>query len=83
MNGAAGEQSPWRKKCAQGCVVVVRYAGDNVVGFQLRAEAERFLEDLKVRLAKFGSEDTTWFTEIGINSEPLHLPVIGAFLTRD
>lgn len=46
----------WRKKCAQGCVVVVRYADDNVVGFQLRADADRFLEDLKVRLAKFGLE---------------------------
>ena len=33
----------WRKKCARGDVVVVRYADDNVLGFQYRADADRFL----------------------------------------
>jgi group II intron reverse transcriptase/maturase len=46
----------WRRKCAQGDVVVVRYADDNVLGFQHRAEADRFLEDLRERLRKFGLE---------------------------
>jgi hypothetical protein len=46
----------WRRKCAQGDVVVVRYADDNVLGFQHRAEADRFLEDLRERLQKFGLE---------------------------
>ncbi len=46
----------WRKKCAQGDVIVVRYADDSVVGFQHRAEADRFLEDLRKRLGKFGLE---------------------------
>ena len=34
-------------------VIVIRYADDLVVGFESRAEAERFLEALKERLAKF------------------------------
>ncbi len=46
----------WRKKCARGDVIVVRYADDNVLGFQHRAEADRFLEDLRDRLRKFGLE---------------------------
>ena len=46
----------WRKKCAQGDVIVVRYADDTVLGFQYQAEADRFLEDLRERLRKFGLE---------------------------
>jgi RNA-directed DNA polymerase len=46
----------WRKKCAQGDVIVIRYADDNVLGFQHRAEADRFLEDFRERLRKFGLE---------------------------
>jgi len=46
----------WRKKCAQGEVMVIRYADDNVLGFQRRAEADRFLENLRERLLKFGLE---------------------------
>jgi RNA-directed DNA polymerase len=46
----------WRKKCAHGDVVVVRYADDNVLGFQSRAEADRFLAEFRERLGKFGLE---------------------------
>lgn len=46
----------WRRKCARGDVIVVRYADDNVLGFQHRSEADRFLEDLRERLRKFGLE---------------------------
>jgi group II intron reverse transcriptase/maturase len=46
----------WRKKHARGDVVVVRYADDTVLGFQLQAEADRFLEDFRERLGKFGLE---------------------------
>jgi RNA-directed DNA polymerase len=46
----------WRKKVAQGDVIVVRYADDLVVGFESRAEAEHFLEAFRERLAKFGLE---------------------------
>jgi len=46
----------WREKVAQGDMIVVRYADDLVVGFQHRAEAERFLREFQERLAKFGLE---------------------------
>jgi RNA-directed DNA polymerase len=43
----------WRKRHAQGDMIVVRYADDTIVGFQHRHDAERFLNDLKERLARF------------------------------
>jgi RNA-directed DNA polymerase len=46
----------WRQKWAQGEVVVVRYADDTIVGFQYQTDADRFLENLRERLAKFGLE---------------------------
>jgi RNA-directed DNA polymerase len=46
----------WRRNVAQGDVIVVRYADDLVVGFESRAEAERFLEEFRERLSKFGLE---------------------------
>ena len=46
----------WRKKWAQGEVVVIRYADDSIVGFQYQADADRFLENLRERLAQFGLE---------------------------
>ena len=46
----------WRQKWAQGEVVVIRYADDSIVGFQYQTDADRFLENLRERLAKFGLE---------------------------
>ncbi len=46
----------WRRTQAGGDVIVVRYADDFIVGFQHRAEAERFLAELRERFAKFGLE---------------------------
>jgi RNA-directed DNA polymerase len=46
----------WREKHARGDVIVVRYADDTVLGFQAQAEADRFLQDLRERLQKFGLE---------------------------
>jgi RNA-directed DNA polymerase len=46
----------WRKKWAQGEVVVIRYADDSIAGFQYQTDADRFLENLRERLAKFGLE---------------------------
>src|ERR1700733_14974203 len=46
----------WRRKCARGDVMVVRYADDNVLGFQHLAEADRFLREFWERLRKFGLE---------------------------
>lgn len=63
----------WRKKCARGDVLVVRYADDNVLGFQHRADADRFLVDFRERLGKFGLElnpDKTRRIEFGIYAEP-------------
>jgi group II intron reverse transcriptase/maturase len=46
----------WRKKYAQGEVIVVRYADDIILGFQYQTDADRFLEKLRERLGKFGLE---------------------------
>jgi len=46
----------WRNKRAQGEVVAVRYADDVILGFQYRTDADRFLENLRERLAMFGLE---------------------------
>ncbi len=58
----------WRKKVAHGDVIMVRYADDAVLGFEHRHEAERFLEQLRERLQKFGLElhpDKTRLIEFG------------------
>ena len=63
----------WRKKVAQGDVIVVRYADDLVVGFESRAEAERFLKEFRERLAKFGLElhaEKTRLIEFGRYAAP-------------
>ena len=46
----------WRQTQAHGEMILVRYADDFGMGFQHRAEAERFLEALGERLRKFGLE---------------------------
>ena len=43
----------WRNQDGRGDTIIVRYADDFVVGFQHKADAERFLHDLRERLAKF------------------------------
>jgi RNA-directed DNA polymerase len=58
----------WRTRQARGDVIVVRYADDFIVGFQYKAEAERFLADLRLRFAKFGlvlHPDKTRLIEFG------------------
>jgi len=58
----------WRKRRAAGEVIVVRYADDSVLGFQYRADAERFLQEWRERLQKFGLElhpDKTRLIEFG------------------
>lgn len=46
----------WRRRKSSGDVIVVRYADDSVLGFQNKEDAEKFLSDLKVRMARFGLE---------------------------
>ena len=48
--------SQWRRKWAQGDLIVVGYADDAVLGFEHRKEAEAFLEQLRERMQKFGLE---------------------------
>jgi RNA-directed DNA polymerase len=43
----------WRQRHATGDMICVRYADDTVVGFENRSDAERFLADLRERLAAF------------------------------
>jgi len=46
----------WRRHQARGAVHLVRFADDGVVCFQYRDDAERFLLELRERLAKFHLE---------------------------
>jgi RNA-directed DNA polymerase len=58
----------WRKLRATGDMIVVRYADDIVLGFEHRTDAERFLQEWKDRLQKFGLElhpDKTRLIEFG------------------
>ncbi len=58
----------WRKRHARGNVILVRYADDIVVGFERKADAERFKADLKERMARFAlalHPDKTRLIEFG------------------
>lgn len=58
----------WRQKHAHSDVIVVRYADDIVVGFQTKADAERFWAELTERFRKFSLElhpDKTRLLEFG------------------
>ncbi|MGC2466070.1 MAG: group II intron reverse transcriptase/maturase [Candidatus Acidiferrum sp.] len=46
----------WRRKRAHGDVIVVRFADDIVVGFQVQSDAQRFWAELKERMQKFQLE---------------------------
>jgi RNA-directed DNA polymerase len=64
----------WRTRNATGDVILVRYADDYVVGFEQREDAERFLADLRVRLAEFGLE---------LAAEKTRLIEFGRFAAQD
>src|SRR3954454_6355019 len=52
-------------------MIVVRYADDTVVGFEHRADAERFLEAVRTRMAEFALElhpDKTRLIEFGAHA---------------
>ena len=46
----------WKRQHSHGDVIIVRFADDLVAGFEHRADAQRFLADLRERFAKFGLE---------------------------
>src|SRR5215467_6880938 len=64
----------WRTQRLAGEVIVVRYADDSVLGFQYRADAERFLLEWRERLQKFGLE---------LHPNKTRLIEFGRFATRD
>jgi RNA-directed DNA polymerase len=43
----------WRRREATGDMVIVRYAGDIVVGFEHEADGRRLLDMMRERLAEF------------------------------
>jgi group II intron reverse transcriptase/maturase len=64
----------WRRRHARGDVIIVRYVDDFVVGFEHRAEALRFLDELKERLRRFGLE---------LHAEKTRLIEFGRYAIRD
>jgi RNA-directed DNA polymerase len=46
----------WRRRHARGDVIIVRFADDYIVGFEHQDDAQRFLAELRSRLAKFSLE---------------------------
>jgi RNA-directed DNA polymerase len=46
----------WRRKWAQGEMIVIRFADDSIAGFQYQTDADRFLVNVRERLGKFGRE---------------------------
>lgn len=46
----------WRRKRARGDVIVVRFADDIVLGFQVKSDAEQFRAELTERFRKFAPE---------------------------
>lgn len=63
----------WRRKKANGDVIVVRFADDWVAGFQYRSDAQKFLRELKERFARFGLE---------LHSEKTRLIEFGRFAVQ-
>jgi RNA-directed DNA polymerase len=43
----------WRRREAAGCVIIVRYADDFIIGFEHESAARRFLDELRERMGKF------------------------------
>ena len=58
----------WRRREAQGDVIIVRYADDFVVGFEHETDARRFWDALRARLEEFALSlhpDKTRLIELG------------------
>ncbi len=64
----------WRRRQAHGEVIIVRFADDFIVGFQSRTDAERFVAELRERLAKFRLE---------LHPDKTRLIAFGRFALRD
>ena len=64
----------WRKRNARGDMIIVRFADDFVVGFEHRAEAERFKAELAERLEQFN---------LKLQNEKTRLIEFGRYVTSD
>lgn len=64
----------WRHRHARGDLIVVRYADDFLVGFQLKSDADRFLGELRERLRKFALE---------LHPEKTRMVRFGRFAAKD
>ena len=64
----------WRRRHARGDVVLTRFADDYVAGFEHREDAERFLADLRERLAQFG---------VGLHPEKTRLIEFGRYAAEN
>ena len=64
----------WQRKNARGDMLVVRFADDIVVGFQEKAEAERFWLELQERVKKF---------ELELHPEKTRLLEFGRFAAQN
>ena len=63
----------WRRSHARGDMIYVRYGDDTIIGFEYRSDANGFLADLRVRLAKFALE---------LHSEKTRLIEFGRFAAQ-
>jgi RNA-directed DNA polymerase len=64
----------WRRRTAKGEMIMVRFADDAVFGFQYRADAEKFLEELRKRFNRFHLE---------LNAEKTRLIEFGRFAAEN
>ena len=65
----------WRRREAKGDMIIVRYADDLVVGFEHEADARRFLDAMRQRLADFALSlhpDKTRIIEFGRHAAANH-----------
>jgi len=64
----------WRRRHAHGEMIIVRFADDYIVGFEHQGDAQRFLAELRGRLAKFSLE---------LSSEKTRLIEFGRFAAQN
>jgi RNA-directed DNA polymerase len=63
----------WRRREANGDMIIVRYADDFIVGFQYERDARRFLDELRARLQEFA---------LSLHAEKTRLIEFGRFAAK-
>ena len=64
----------WRRREANGDMIIVRYADDFIVGFQYERDARRFLDEMRARLQEFA---------LSLHPEKTRLIEFGRFAAKD